>query len=581
MEQDMYKLKNYIDSLELALDHLPVFVGIFDGEGKCFYVNSAVKDIAGYDPKELIDRQILFFVHPEDMMELKELLAKVARTGLESQACFRLQHKNGHYVPLECAMKCQAEGSLEITIYGRMAYEEQETPENLFEILGQAICVWEPQHDFLNWYGVSSSSLRTIIGGLQTRENMQKLIHPDDQNKVMGELCNAVSDESIINVNYRLKNNDNSYVWVNERGFAGTKDKVPYVLSGIRENKASKTTAADPQLERLRCYRTSLKAMGNIMYEYKVNDRLIILEGDCCSLLGYGREGAVLNFESWLEMIHANYQADYILEQEKCIQENCHFNSEYRLKSSNGTYRWLRDFGVPVLGRNNKVERIIGIISDMTSWKNMELELQGNLEKLKDVVNGAVEAIMLTVKTKDPFTAEHQRRVAILAAAIADKLGLPYKEIEEIYIAGFTHDIGKIYVPGDILSRPSSLSNNEFNLIKEHPMIGCRILQQIEFPWTVADIVMQHHERVDGSGYPRGLKGREISYKARLLAVADVIEAMTSHRPYRPALGLEMAFCEIEENQDSLYDGDVVEASIEVVSNDLVNAGFFSSSQRL
>jgi len=163
-----------------------------------------------------------------------------------------------------------------------------------------------------------------------------------------------------------------------------------------------------------------------------------------------------------------------------------------------------------------------------------------------------------------PYTAGHQRRVADLAVAIAAELELPTDKIDGVNMASTIHDIGKIAVPAEILSKPTNLSDIEFGLIKSHTQAGYDILKDIEFPWPVARAILEHHERIDGSGYPNGLKGDEILMEARIMAVADVVEAMASHRPYRPALGIEVALEEIEKNKGTYYDSDVVDACLKL-----------------
>lgn len=173
-----------------------------------------------------------------------------------------------------------------------------------------------------------------------------------------------------------------------------------------------------------------------------------------------------------------------------------------------------------------------------------------------------VTAIAATVEMRDPYTAGHQRRVACLATAIARELQLPEVQIEGINLASMVHDLGKIRVPAEILSKPGRLSDLEFGLIKLHAQTGYDILKSIDFPWPIAKIVLQHHERMDGSGYPSGLKGKEMLLESRILAVADVVEAMISHRPYRAALGVDAALNEIVGQKDVLYDAAVVDACL-------------------
>ncbi len=196
--------------------------------------------------------------------------------------------------------------------------------------------------------------------------------------------------------------------------------------------------------------------------------------------------------------------------------------------------------------------------------KNAERELNKSLEKLTRSLSGTVKAMAMTVEMKDPYTADHQKRGTRLAHAIAEEMRLDAKVIEGIQLASMIHDIGKISIPGEILSKPCILSSPEFNLVKTHPLVGYEILKEIEFPWPIAEIVLQHHERLDGSGYPYGLKNDEIILEAKILAVADVVEAIASHRPYRPAFGIDDAIAEISRMRGVLYDTNVVTSCISV-----------------
>ena len=198
------------------------------------------------------------------------------------------------------------------------------------------------------------------------------------------------------------------------------------------------------------------------------------------------------------------------------------------------------------------------------------------LNKLKKTLMGTVRSMAMTVEARDPYTSGHQKRVGELGAAIAREMDLNQDQIEASRISGQIHDLGKISIPAEILSSPRRLSEDEFSLIKTHPRVGYNILKPVEFPWPMARIVLQHHERLDGSGYPQGLKDEAILVEAKILAVADVVEAISSHRPYRPALGLERALEEISQNRGRLYDPAAVEACLKIFSQRKFDLGLFS-----
>ncbi|MEN6433324.1 MAG: PAS domain S-box protein [Smithella sp.] len=203
-----------------------------------------------------------------------------------------------------------------------------------------------------------------------------------------------------------------------------------------------------------------------------------------------------------------------------------------------------------------------GIDQDITDRKKMEKERQENIERLRRSLGATINAMAVTVETRDPYTAGHQRRVADLARTIASEMRLTNEQIDGIRMASMIHDIGKISIPSEILAKPTKLTELEFSLIKTHSQSGYNILKDIDFLWPVAQIILQHHERINGSGYPNGLTGEQILLESQILAVADVVEAISSHRPYRPAFGINIALNEITKNRGILYNPDIVDACL-------------------
>jgi len=197
--------------------------------------------------------------------------------------------------------------------------------------------------------------------------------------------------------------------------------------------------------------------------------------------------------------------------------------------------------------------------------KKRESEKERLLERLQKALAATIEAMSAAVDARDPYTSGHQRRVALIADAIAGEMGAGDEVRQAVSMAGQVHDLGKLQIPAEILAKPGRLSPIEFELIKCHSQASYDILKNIDFPWPVADIALQHHERLDGSGYPQGLKGNEMRLEARILAVADVFEAMSSHRPYRAALGAEAALEELQRNRGKLFDPDAVDACVRLV----------------
>jgi HD-GYP domain-containing protein (c-di-GMP phosphodiesterase class II) len=251
------------------------------------------------------------------------------------------------------------------------------------------------------------------------------------------------------------------------------------------------------------------------------------------------------------------------------------FLSEYQLHSVTGRHIWVESIGGKIIFRNTSANLVC--IRDITERKLADEELLRTLESLRKAVGVTIQVLVSAVESRDPYTAGHQVRSADLARTIATEMGLSREKIEGIRMASSIHDIGKLSIPAEILSKPTKLTEIEFSLIKEHAKQGYEMLKDVESPWPLAEIVYQHHERMNGTGYPRNLKGDDILMEARILAVSDVVEAMASHRPYRPALGIEAALEEIEKNRGTLYDTGAVDACLRLFRGkgfQLEEAGF-------
>jgi PAS domain S-box-containing protein/putative nucleotidyltransferase with HDIG domain len=234
------------------------------------------------------------------------------------------------------------------------------------------------------------------------------------------------------------------------------------------------------------------------------------------------------------------------------------------LSAKDGTHFPIEVTATPFNGSQRNSSGQVLVFRDISVRKQTERELKESWQRLHEALEGTIQAMALTIEIRDPYTAGHQRRVSRLSCAMAREIGLPENQVEGLRVAGDIHDIGKIYVPAEILSKPGQITAIEYGIIKTHPQVGFDILKTIKFPWPVAAIVLQHHERLDGSGYPLGLTGKAILKEARILSVADIVEAMSSHRPYRPAQGIDKALGEIVQNKGTFYDTEAVEACVKL-----------------
>jgi PAS domain S-box-containing protein/putative nucleotidyltransferase with HDIG domain len=247
----------------------------------------------------------------------------------------------------------------------------------------------------------------------------------------------------------------------------------------------------------------------------------------------------------------------------RTLQKEIFTSLPMRATKKDGSIMQISYSAGPLLDEENHIVGTVAILYDITEKMELESALKASLEKMNRVVDEIVEALASAVETRDLYTASHQRRVASLSCAITEEMeGIGTDQMKGIRTAALLHDIGKLHVPFELLNNPGYLKDIEFALIKSHPQAGYDILKEIEFPWPVARIVQQHHEHLDGSGYPAGLEGDNILLEARILAVADVVEAMSSHRPYRPSKGINAALQEITQARGRHYDSGAVDACL-------------------
>jgi PAS domain S-box-containing protein len=284
--------------------------------------------------------------------------------------------------------------------------------------------------------------------------------------------------------------------------------------------------------------------------------KLIQFNRAMCEILGYSRhelEGMTIS------ELYAN--TEYGLSRAKRIfTEGGVRNEELQMRHADGNPVWVSVSIDTVKDENGNLLESRSMVNDISARKLAEEESSHFAEQLQRSLLQTIRAIALTIEKRDPYTAGHQERVAELAVNIGKEMGLDDDNLEGLRLGAMIHDIGKISIPAEILSRPGALEPEMFGIIKTHPRSGYDIIRGIDFPWPLADVVLQHHERMDGSGYPDGLKGDEILLDARILAVADIVEAMASHRPYRAGLGFERALEEIERGKGTQYDPQVVDA---------------------
>jgi PAS domain S-box-containing protein len=326
------------------------------------------------------------------------------------------------------------------------------------------------------------------------------------------------------------------------------------VTRDITERKRADEALRDSE-EQYRLVVENAKESIIIVQDVKV----VFVNSAAIGMIGYSKE--ILTSKSFTDFIHPddlNMVVDHHIRRIKGEEVPPVYS--FRVIGQDGTVIWC-ELNAAVIQWKGK-PATLNFLNNITERRKSEEELKQTLESLRKSIGATIQTMVSAVEMRDPYTAGHQLRVADLACSIAAEIGLPQDKIDGIRMAGSIHDIGKLSIPAEILSKPTKLTDIEFSLIKEHSRSGYEMLKDVESPWPLAQIVYQHHERMDGSGYPRNLKGEEILIEARIMAVADVVEAMASHRPYRPGLGIEVALEEIEKNKGIFYDDAVADVCL-------------------
>jgi PAS domain S-box-containing protein len=382
-----------------------------------------------------------------------------------------------------------------------------------------------------------------------------ELLHPakEDYEKLVRDANPELARGGVYQVDMQFRGKDGSLIWAHLAGKAVTRGRESaeeiWVFEDITERKF-----AELRLERRETYFRALiencndvimviDADGTVKYESPGIERV----------LGY--TAAERTGRSSLDLVHpddaANVRAGY---QRILRGEAQHVAIEFRMRHRDGNWRTVEGIGSGAFDIGGEKVSVVNL-HDVTERRRGDRRLLKSLE-------GAISAIAAAAELRDPYTAGHERRVADLAAAIGREIGLSEERVHGLHLAGAVHDIGTIRVPAEILVKPARLSEIELAMMRLHSQAGHDVLKNIDFPWPIARIVLQHHELLDGSGYPQGLKGEDILLEARILAVADVVEAMVSHRPYRPAIAVDAALAEIVMNRGTKFDPRVIDACL-------------------
>ncbi|WP_051261040.1 HD domain-containing phosphohydrolase [Desulfovibrio inopinatus] len=358
---------------------------------------------------------------------------------------------------------------------------------------------------------------------------------------------------------------DNNIIWIRETIQLIQTDEAaePIIIGYVEDTSFTKSTEwalAEVQEK----YRDIVDNSVEGIFQATLDHRIIMANISMAQMLGYENPEVMLA-QSCNMQTDIFYDPTDKLRLDIALEKNTIVtNFEARVRRQDGSIIWASVNARAIRDGSGKVILHEGSMFDITDKKLTEDKVHQSLENFRTLLLDTARSLAKTVEIRDMYTSGHQENVAELAGAIACMMGYNDDAIEGIRLAGLLHDIGKTSIPAEFLCKQGSLDVFEMGLIREHPVTGYEILQNIPFPWPIASMILQHHERLDGSGYPKGLQADDILPEARILAVADVIEAMSSHRPYRPSLGLVNALHEIETNAGRLYDADAVRAALKI-----------------
>ena len=523
---------------------------------------------------------ILEAVHPEDVQLVADNFASLLQNpGANSLTEVRIQHKDGSWHTIEStATNLIHDPAVEgIVINLRDVTERKKAEEALKESEERLRILFEFAPD---GYYLSDLEGKFVDGNRAAEEltgyKREELIGKNflelglltiDQLPIAAALLTqniqgqATGPDELI-----LKRKDGSHVAVEINTFPVKIKGQNLVLGNVRnvtERKKIKEALAESEKR----YRLLAENISDVIWVIDMNLRPTYFSPSISRMTGYSVEETMARgMEKVLNPASIEAVSEIVMgELAKKGEPNTATRLtpvEVEMERKDGSKVWAEAAGTLLRGSDGQPVEIIGILRDITERKKAEQQLNESFQKLKRTLDGTIHAITLTVESRDRYTAGHQRRVAQLGCAIAREMGFTYEQIQAIRIAGLLHDIGKISVPQEILSKPGKLTDVEFQLIKVHSQVGYDILKNVEFPWPIADIVIQHHERMNGSGYPSGIREDKLLIEARILGVADVVEAMSSQRPYRPPLGIDKALEEISCNSGILYDPSVVNACL-------------------
>ncbi|MCJ7546797.1 MAG: PAS domain S-box protein [Deltaproteobacteria bacterium] len=565
------KLQDTQARYQALFDRTLYCVFVHDFEGRFLDANDAAFTLLGYTRKEFPSNFASLL--DQDQLEVAIKRGKEIRlTGSTSEPFeYRVKKRNGGYVWVDVESSLIYREGKPYAIQGiaRDITEQKLAEEALRESEAKYRDLVENINDII--YATDEHGIITYVaprieavGGYTTSELIGRpffdFVYEEDipfmRNKFKQDLSGHAEPRE-----YRAVTKAGDMRWVRVFSRPSFKERRVIGLRGVMTDITDRKRAEEQVRESQQRFQNLVETLSDWIWEVDQNGIYTYASPKVRDLLGYKPEEVLgktpfdLMPPGEAARVKDIFESLLAVRQPVMALENIN-------RHKDGHLVVFETSGMPFCDAEGRLKGYRGVDRDVTDRKHAEEALQRSYQQLRETFISTVNALASTVEMKDPYTAGHQRWATRLACAIAREMGLTEERIEGIRMAGLIHDIGKINIPAEILSKPGQLSDIQYNMVKIHAQVGCDILREIKFPWPVAKIVLQHHERWDGSGYPERLSGEEIILEARILAVADTVEAMASHRPYRVAHGIESALEEISQNRGTLYDPAVVDACL-------------------
>ena len=555
------------------LEHMDEGYFEVDLAGNFTFFNAAVSKILGYSADELIGMNNRHYMDEDNAKKVFESFNLVYRTGHSSHAFnWEIIRKNGskRFVETSVALirdekdqPCGFRGIVRDVTERRKSEEALRESEEKYRQLVNHAPAGIYEVDFVQRKLLTVNDVMCEYTGYTKDEILAMspfdFLTEDGKRLFIERMSKVLAGQKVPeNVEFQIKAKGGREFWVLLNSKLVYENGFPKGATVVVHNITERKTAEEALRQSEENYRFLVDNANDGIFIAK-DGRITFPNPRTLEMLGYTAEE--LSAIRYADLVHPDDRG--VLEEagkRMALGQTASETFSFRIKNGAGKELWVAVSSVSIMWESGPAT--LNFVRDITLQKKAEEDLNQTITKLRKITGATIQAMAQTVEVRDPYTAGHQRRVADLARAIATKMGLTSDQIDGIRMAGAIHDIGKISVPAEILSKPGVLTPIEFSLIKTHSQIGYEILKDIEFPWDIAQMVLQHHERMDGSGYPNGLSGEHILLEARILAVADVVEAMASHRPYRPAVGMDKALDEISTKSGRIYDPTVVDACL-------------------